>query len=117
MYVILVLVGLLSGIITGMGLGGIVLIPALTMLLDFPQKMAQGINLVYFIPTSLVALFVHNKNKNLDFKLTKPLAIWGVLGAFSGSMLVGLIPAQILRKIFAVLLVAIGIYQIITVKK
>ena len=115
MYVVLLIAGVLSGIITGMGLGGIVLIPALTMLLDFPQKVAQGINLVYFIPTSLVALFVHNKNKNLDFKLTKPLVVWGVLGAFAGSMLVGVIPAQILRKIFAVLLLAIGIYQVVTV--
>ncbi len=117
MYVLLVLTGVLSGIITGMGLGGIVLIPALTMLFDYPQKVAQGINLVYFIPTSLVALFVHNKNKNLDLKLTAPLAIWGVLGAIAGSMLVGIIPPQILRKIFAVLLVVTGIYQIATVEK
>ena len=72
---------------------------------------------MYFIPTSLVALLVHNKNKNLAFKLTKPLVVWGVLGAFAGSMLVGVIPAKLLRKIFAVFLVVIGIYQVVTLKK
>lgn len=109
----LIITGFLSGIITGMGLGGIILIPALTMLLGYSQKAAQGINLVYFIPTSLIALWVHIKNKNVDFKLAKPLILWGVIGAIAGAFLVKLLPAQTLRKIFACLLLLIGGYQII----
>lgn len=115
MYFLLGITGFLSGIITGMGLGGIILIPALTMIFHFPQKVAQGINLVYFIPTSIVALLVHHKNNNLDYKLMKKLVVWGVLGAVLGSMLSGYVPAHVLKKIFAVLLVVIGIYQLFTV--
>jgi len=110
--VLLIITGFLSGIITGMGLGGIILIPALTMLLDFEQKAAQGINLVYFIPTSLIALSVHIKNKNVDFKTATPLIIWGVAGAIAGSFLAGSMPSDILRRIFAYLLLVIGVYQI-----
>lgn len=111
--IMLVIIGFLSGIITGMGLGGgIMLIPALTMLLDFEQKAAQGINLIYFIPTSIIALFVHIKNKNVDFKIATPLIVWGVAGAIAGSLLAGKLPSDILRKIFAYLLLAAGVYQI-----
>ncbi len=108
----LAVTGFLSGIITGMGLGGIILIPALTMLLGFSQKAAQGINLVYFIPTSVIALMVHIKNKTVDFKIAKPLVLWGVIGAIGGSFFVKFISGGILRKIFAVLLIIIGVYQI-----
>ena len=109
---LLILTGFLSGIITGMGLGGIILIPALTMLLDFEQKAAQGINLVYFIPTSLIALSVHIKNKNVDFKTATPLIIWGVIGAIAGSVFADKLPSDLLRKLFAYLLLLIGGYQI-----
>lgn len=112
--ILMIITGFLSGIITGMGLGGIILIPALTMLMDFEQKAAQGINLVYFIPTSLIALSVHIKNKNVDLKTATPLIIWGVAGAIAGSFFADKLPSLVLRKIFAYLLLAIGVYQIVS---
>ena len=56
------LIGFLSGIISGMGIGGgTILIPALLFLTDITQQQAQGINLIYFIPTALTALMTHQK--------------------------------------------------------
>lgn len=112
MTVWLCIIGFLSGIITGMGLGGILLIPALTLLLGFDQRTAQGINLVYFIPTSVIALWVHIKNKNVDFSISKPLILWGLIGAAGGSLVAAYVSSKLLRKIFACLMLLMGAYQI-----
>ena len=56
----LILAGLVSGIISGMGIGGgIILIPILTIFLGFDQKVAQGITLLYFIPTAIFSLIIN----------------------------------------------------------
>ena len=62
-----IVAGILSGVISGMGIGGgAILIPVLTMILGFGQRQAQFINLVYFIPTALAALYKHNRNGNIE---------------------------------------------------
>lgn len=101
--------GFFSGIITGMGIGGgMILIPVLTLLLGFEQKIAQGINLLYFIPTGAVALWVHYKSKSIDIKLAWIIAAFGVAGSVGGALLAGVIPSHILRRIFAVLVIGMG---------
>ena len=59
-FVIHIVVGLVSGIVAGMGMGGgTLLIPMLTIILSVNQKLAQGINLLAFIPMAIVSLFIH----------------------------------------------------------
>ena len=66
----LVLAGLFGGLVGGMGMGGgTLLIPILTMFLGVEQHLAQAINLLVFIPTGLIAVLIHAKNKLLDFKV------------------------------------------------
>jgi len=105
--------GLFSGIISGMGIGGgTILIPALTMFLNIDQHRAQGVNLLFFIPTAIVALFIHKKNKNLEFKTAIPLILWGLLGASLGSFIAVSIKAGLLRKLFGIFLFLMGAYEI-----
>ena len=107
------LIGFISGIISGMGIGGgTILIPALFIFLGINQHIAQGINLLYFLPTAAVALFIHFKNKNVDFKVAIPIMISGVFGAAGGAYLSGAISSELLRKFFAMFLFAMGIYEI-----
>ena len=55
-------IGFFSGIISGMGIGGgTILIPALLFLTEVNQQQAQGVNLIYFIPTAVVALIAHRR--------------------------------------------------------
>jgi uncharacterized membrane protein YfcA len=66
-------IGAAAGIVSGMGIGGgVILIPALTMILGAEQHSAQGANLIYFIPTAVAAIFTHAKNKAIETKLLKP---------------------------------------------
>jgi len=111
----LIIAGVVSGIISGMGIGGgIILIPVLTIFLGFDQKVAQGITLLYFIPTAVFALIVHIKNKNVDFKVALKTASTGVVSAGIGAYCIKFLPTPILGKIFAVFLLIVGIMQVVS---
>lgn len=108
----LIIIGLLSGIISGMGIGGgSILIPSLVLFNNVEQLQAQGINLVVFIPVAVIALFTHKKEGNLDNKYSKKIIIGGIIGAIGGSLLAMKIEQDNLRKYFGVFLLIIGIYE------
>lgn len=109
---LLILAGLISGVFGGMGMGGgTLLIPVLTIFLSFPQKTAQALNLFVFIPMAIVSLVVHIKNKLVDFKVGIPVILSGTLFSVGGSLLAGVVSNEVLRKIFGVFLLGVGIYQ------
>lgn len=110
---IVILIGLAAGIISGMGIGGgAILIPALVLFVKPEQHIAQSVNLLFFIPTAIVALAVHIKQKNVDFKIGIPILIFGLGGAIIGSKIALSMDGSILRKIFGVFLLAMGVYEI-----
>ena len=112
------LVGFCSGIISGMGIGGgTILIPALLFFTDITQQQAQGVNLIYFIPTAITALITHQKKGTLDWKTAKPLAILGLAGAASGAFLAASLESEVLRKIFGGFLFLMGLSEIFKKKK
>ena len=104
--------GLISGIFGGMGMGGgTLLIPILTIFLGFAQKSAQAINLLVFIPMAIVSLIIHIKNKLVDFRVGIPVMLSGIIFSIGGSIITNLINNDIMRKIFGVFLLIVGIYQ------
>lgn len=108
-----VLIGFLSGIISGMGIGGgAILIPALIMTQGIEQKLAQGINLVYFLPTAVFALIIHIKNKNADIKNAAVIGGCGVVGAIVGSYFAMNMSNDLLRRMFGIFLALIGLREI-----
>lgn len=109
----LLLVGFAAGIVSGMGIGGgAILIPALTLFLDMQQQNAQHINLLYFIPTALLAVRVHKKNNNIEKDGLWPLIIFGLLGALPAALIAININSNYLRKGFAIFLLIMAIYEI-----
>ena len=107
-----VLTGIISGIVSGMGMGGgTILITILVCFMGIEQKTAQASNLIFFIPTSIVATIVNIKNKEIKWKLAVPIAIFGVIGAFIGSFIATKIDTGMLRKLFAVFLIIIAILE------
>ena len=111
-------IGFFSGIISGMGIGGgTILIPALLFLTEVNQQQAQGVNLIYFIPTAVVALITHRKNGTLDLKTAKPLALLGLAGAAAGAFLAVSLESEILKKLFGGFLLLMGLSEIFKKKK
>ena len=113
-----IVAGVVGGIVAGMGMGGGTLtIPILTIFLKYEQLRAQGLNLVAFLPMSVVALFIHVKNKLVDFKNTWLLAVVGCLFSLGGALIANNISNTILKKMFALFLIGLGIWQFIELKK
>ena len=64
-----IIIGLISGIVTGTGMGGgTVLILLLIALMGIEQHIAQATNLIFFIPTTIVATIANLKNKLIEKK-------------------------------------------------
>lgn len=107
------LFGIAFGVVGGMGLGGgIVLIPALTLIMQAGQHEAQGITLFAYIPMALAALIMHIRNKQIKLKEIVGIAIFGVAGSVLGYFLATILDADLLRIFFAVFLILIAVLRI-----
>jgi uncharacterized membrane protein YfcA len=113
-----IVVGVLSGVIAGMGMGGgTLLIPALTLLLAVEQHAAQGVNMLAFIPAALIALWIHAKGGRIDIKRCIPMILTGAVGTVLSSLLAGKIEGEWLKKGFGGFLIALSILQAISGEK
>ena len=107
------LAGLFSGILGSMGLGGGgVLIIYLSLFTDTKQLTSQGINLLFFIPIGILSIIIYSVKKQIKWKTTIKIAIFGIIGAVLGILLAGVLGGSITRKIFACLLIIMGISEI-----
>lgn len=108
-----ILTGFISGIISGTGMGGgTILILCLSIFLGIDQKMAQATNLIFFIPTSIAAIYVNIKEKKINMKVAKSIIFWGVIGAIIGAIIAQKIEVGLLKKLFGVFLAIIAIHEI-----
>ena len=112
------LIGVVSGIVSGTGMGGgTILIFLLTNLLGKEQHIAQASNLIFFIPTAIVAIFVNVKNKNIDTKLAVIISIFGIVGAIIGANISIHIDVKKLKLLFGIFLGIIAINEIYSIIK
>jgi len=93
--------------------GGTVLVPALSIIYGMQQQTVQKINLIYFIPTAVIALITHVKQGNIEKKPLLPIIAFGLIGAAAGSFVAMGLKADILRKGFGFFLLAMGFYEFI----
>ncbi len=108
-----VTVGLVTGALSGMGIGGgTLLVVWLIYVAKAEQLTAQGINLLYFLPTAAAGLIGHILAHRIRWKAFLLCAIPGTLCAILGSLLAGWIPTGFLQKLFGGLLCVGGLLQI-----
>ncbi len=110
----LILLGLLSGslgALVGIG-GGVVIVPALTLLFGFDIKTAIAASLVAVVVTSITASGRYVRlglvNTRLALTLELATALGGLTGGFAGT----LVPSGVLSVVFGVLLVVTGILSL-----
>ena len=113
-----VIIGIISGIISGTGMGGgTILIFLLTFLCGVEQHVAQATNLIFFIPTSIIAIIINIRNKNVDLKLGTIISLYGILGAIIGANLSVHTDVKSLRKYFGIFLIVIATHEIYSIIK
>lgn len=108
-----ILIGFISGIISGTGMGGgTILILLLSIIMGLDQHVAQATNLVFFVPTAIAAICISLKKKKIDVKLGITIIIVGVIGAAIGAVISSRMNVNLLRKFFGIFLLIIAIYEI-----
>ncbi len=112
------LTGIISGIISGTGMGGgTVLILILSVFMGIDQHIAQATNLVFFIPTSISAIVTTIKEKLINWKVGVPVAISGIIGAIIGAKISVNMDVKHLKKYFGYFLILITIFEIYSLIK
>jgi uncharacterized protein len=106
----LVGIGIVAGVVgalCGVG-GGIVVVPALLLLRGLDVKTAVGTSLACIVPTALVGV-LRTPSARVDWGLASMLAVGGVVGAPVGAWLAQTLPDAWVKRVFAVLLVAVAV--------
>lgn len=113
--VILIIIGLLAGMLSGLvGVGGgIIIVPGLVYFLAYSQKTAQGTSLgVLMLPVVAIAAFYYYKSGNMNVKAVPIIALGFIVGGFLGSRFALSLPDAVIKKIFAVVLILIALKMI-----
>lgn len=112
---ILLGIGVVSGITSGLlGVGGgIIMVPAMTLLAKLPIKVAVGTSLAVIIPTALAGVYKHHQQGNVNWEAAGYLAATAVIGGWIGAWLVSQVSPESLKRGFGVVLVLVGVRMLL----
>lgn len=112
------LIGVATGIISGFGIGGgSLLVLYLTAFAGVAQHTAGGINLLYFIGCAPAALIGHIRQKRIEWAAVWWCSAAGVAVAVPTAYLVADLKTDLLRRLFGVLLLYVGVKELRAGKK
>lgn len=112
-WLIPLLAGAATGILSGFGIGGgSLLLIYMTSFADVPQNLAQGINLLYFLPTAGAALPTHFKNGYVEKAALAPAILAGLAGTALAAWAATSIDTDLLRRCFGTFLLVIGLREL-----
>ena len=108
------LAGFATGVITGFGIGGgTLLVLWLTMVRKTDQLAAQGINLLYFLPSAACALVSHIKNRRVVWRAVVFCTVAGAPTTVFSALFAAGIDTSLLRRIFGGFLVVVGVSELL----
>jgi len=102
-----VLIGVASGVLSavlGVG-GGVVMVPAMVLLMCIPQKTAQGVSLAAITPTAFTGMLAHRKMGNVDPRVATWVGLGGLAGAVTGATAMNGLAPGALKLVFGAFLV------------
>ncbi len=106
------LVGGFAGGLLGIG-GGAIYVPAMVLLLGEEQHIAQGASLAAIIATAVVGSVTHLRRGNVDVQVVVWVAPVAVGASFGAAFLADALDAQVLRRIFAVVVLYFALQMIV----
>ena len=112
------LAGFGTGILSAWGVGGgTLLLLIMTLFLGVEQTAAQGINLLYFLPTAGAGLLFHRKNGLLDKEAIRQAVPAGLVTAAAAAWLATAVEVAVLRKPFGMFLLFTGAMTLLQTKQ
>jgi len=113
----LVIIGLSAGILSGLlGVGGaIIMVPALVFFFGMTQHQAQGTSLaILLFPVGFLAFWNYYKEGYVNFKIAVVVMLAFFVGGYLGSLAAVHIPARILKVVFGLFIMLMGLRLIVT---
>ncbi len=105
--------GAAAGVLSGFGVGGgTLLLVYMTVFAGVDQHLAQGINLLYFLPAGLMALPAHLKNGYVEKKILLPAVGAGLVCAALAAWAASSMDVALLRKFFGCFLLGTGVLEL-----
>lgn len=109
----LVAVSFVVGVLIGaVGIGGVLLIPMLTLLAGLGTHEAMATALFSFLFTGLTGMYFFHRRASIDWRITVPLCAGAALLGFAGAMVNSRVDAGSLRLILALFILFAGVYTI-----
>jgi uncharacterized membrane protein YfcA len=113
--IILILIGLFGGIMSGfIGIGGgVIIVPALIYVIGFPQHMAQGTSLFLMLPPiGILAFMNYYKAGQVNLVYGVVIAVAFILGGYFGSKLSLKLSPAIVKSIFGLVMAYVAFRMI-----
>lgn len=111
---VMLIVGTLLGFLSGIGVGGgSLLMLWLTLVLELEHTVARGINLLFFIPSALIASFFRWKQGSLEIRSILPGILAGCIAAGICSYLSRSMDISVIKKLFGILLLFTGLRELL----
>ena len=112
-WIIAALSGAATGVLSGFGVGGgSLLLIYMTSFAGVPQTLAQGVNLLYFLPAAATALPAHLKNGYVEKKALLPAIAAGLVCSALAAWAATALDVEVLRKCFGGFLILIGLREL-----
>ena len=108
-------IGLVAGFAAGMlGIGGgSIYVPALVLLANEPQHIAQGASLAAIVATAIVGGLTHLRRGNVDLPSVAWVAPVAIVAAFGAALLADTLDPTVLRRIFAAVFIYFALTMIV----
>ena len=110
----LIILGLAAGFLGGLfGVGGgVLLVPGLALILNFPIHKAIGVSIAVVIAIALAGSLKHYSLGNVDIPTVLMVSVGGVIGSLIGAYTCQHIPADDLKRYFGIFLILIGLAMV-----
>ena len=103
MIILAILTGVVTGILSGLlGIGGgAIFVASAVFFLGVPQHAAQAAAIAAMIPTAVVGVVKHHRNRLIDYRYVPYLAVGIILGGMAGAYVANITADIVLRRLFS----------------
>ena len=110
MIALAIIIGVAAGVLSGLfGIGGgILLVPALALVLGLDHVEAEATSLLAIIPVAAVGAWRQKSYGNLDVRSGLTIGAFAAVAAVAGVALVNVLPVEVVRYAFAVLMLYVA---------